>query len=153
MKAKTIYPQKPDDWTDQWAPDSAWGLVRASLMVGKSIGFLTLKSRGPTDEEIKRKPELSGVRRIVEEWMLLEYACCRLPLVEAVSKSGVAPETLKFVGAEMPPKPPAPPIPVIAMTPLYEIEKAIDRATRGIDAAAIVRSLVEDATGRLLGRV
>ena len=58
VKAKTIYPQKPEDWTDAWAPDSAWGLVRASLMVGKSIGFLTLKSRGPTDEEIKRKPEL-----------------------------------------------------------------------------------------------
>ena len=155
VKAKTIYPTKPDDWTDQWAPDSAWGLVRASLMVGKSIGFLTLKSRGPTDEEIKRKPELSGVRRIVEEWMLLEYACCWLPmnpeaLVEAVSKSGVAPETLKFVGAEMPAKPPAPPIPVIPMTPLYEIEKAIERATRHVDVAAMVRSLVAEAGGCLI---
>jgi hypothetical protein len=127
-------------------------------MVGKIIGFLTLKSRGPTDEEIKRKPELSGVRRIVEEWMLLEYACCWLPmnpeaLVEAVSKSGVAPETLKFVGAEMPAKPPAPPIPVIPMTPLYEIENAIERATQALDAGANVRSLVEDTTYRLLGRV
>jgi hypothetical protein len=56
VKAKTIHPTKPDDWTDAWAPDSAWGLVKASLMVGKSIAFLTVKSRAPTEEEIKRKP-------------------------------------------------------------------------------------------------
>jgi hypothetical protein len=90
--------------------------------------------------------------------MLLEYACCWLPMnpeapVEAVSKSGVAPETLKFVGAEMPVKPPAPPIPVIPMTPLYEIENAIERATKGFDTAGIVRTLVEDATYQLLGRI
>jgi hypothetical protein len=41
----------------------------------------------------------------------------------------------------------------IAMTPIYEIEKAIERATNGLDSGSIVRSLVEDATGRLLGRV
>ena len=158
VKAKTIYPQRPDDWTDQWAPDSAWGLVKSGLMTGKSIGFLTIKSRAPTEEEIKRKPDWAGVRRIVEEWILLEYACCWLPmnpeaLVEAVSKSGVPPETLRFVGAEMPAKPPSPPPPVIAMTPIYEIEKAIERATRGFDTAAMVRMLVEGATGRLLGKV
>jgi hypothetical protein len=74
-------------------------------------------------------------------------------LVEAVSKSGVAPETLQFVGAEMPAKPPAPPMSVIPRTPLYETEKAIERATRGFDTAAMVRSLVEDTTGRILGKV
>jgi hypothetical protein len=81
---------------------------------------------------------MGRVWRIVEEWILLEYACCWLPmnpeaLVEAVSKSGVAPETLQFVGAEMPAKPLAPPMSVIPTTPLYEIEKAIERATRGFD--------------------
>jgi hypothetical protein len=90
--------------------------------------------------------------------MLLECACCWLPmnpeaLVESVSKSGVPPESLRFVGAELPVKPPSPPPPVIAMTPIYEIEKAIERATRVIDAGAIVRSLVEDANGRLLRKV
>jgi hypothetical protein len=39
----------------------------------------------------------------------------------------------------------------IPYTPLYEIEKAIERATRNVDPAAIVRSLVADATGRLTG--
>jgi hypothetical protein len=159
VKAKTIYPTKPDDWTDAWAPDSAWGLVKASLMVGKSIGFLTVKSRAPTEEEIKRKPEWAGVRRIVEEWILLEYACCWLPmnpeaLVEAVSKSQLSADALKFVGAELPP--PAKKeeeVPPIAFTPLYEIEKAIERATRNVDAGAIVRALVAEASERVIGRI
>jgi hypothetical protein len=123
VKAKTIYPTKPDDGTDAWAPDSAWGLVKASLMVGKSIGFLTVKSRAPTEEEIQRKPEWAGVRRIVEEWILLEYACCWLPmnpeaLVEAVSKSQQSADALKFVGAELPPpakKEELPPIPFTSL--------------------------------------
>jgi hypothetical protein len=158
VKAKTVYPARPDDWSDAWTPDSAWGLVKSSLMVGKSIGFLTVSSRAPTEEEIKRKPDWAGVRRIVEEWILLEYACCWLPmnpeaLVEAVSKSGVTADTLKFVGAELPPKPASPPAPVIGMTPIYEIEKAIERATRALDPAEISRSLISGATDRLLGRV
>jgi hypothetical protein len=44
-------------------------------------------------------------------------------------------------------------MPVIPMTPLYEIEKAIERATGGFDTATMVRSLIEDATGRMLGKV
>ena len=132
--------------------------MKASLMVGKSIGFLTVKSRAPTEEEIQRKPEWAGVRRIVEEWILLEYACCWLPmnpeaLVEAVSKSQVPADALKFVGAELPPPAKKQEMPPIPFTPIYEIEKAIERATRGFDTAAMVRSLVENAAVRMLGKV
>jgi hypothetical protein len=53
----------------------------------------------------------------------------------------------------MPVNPPCPSSTVIAITPIYEIEKAIERATMILDPTAIVRSFVEDATRRLLGRV
>jgi hypothetical protein len=133
--------------------DCSWGRTRRRDWCGRASW--SARSLGSADKEIKS--ELSGVRRIVTV-MFLEYARCWLPmnseaLVKAISKSGVTPETLHFVGAEMPAKPSSPPIPVIAMTPLYEIEKAIERATKSLDAGAIVRSLVEDAAGRLLGKV
>ena len=108
VKAKTIYPTKPDDWTDAWAPDSAWGLVKASLMVGKSIGFLTVKSRAPTEEEIKRKPELG--RRPANRGGVDP---ARIRVLLAADESGgaggggveepaIGRTTLKFVGAELP---------------------------------------------------
>jgi hypothetical protein len=62
-------------------------------------------------------------------------------------------EALRFVGAELPPPATKPELPVIAMTPIYEIEKAIERATRGFDTEAIVRELVANATGRMMRKV
>jgi hypothetical protein len=77
VKAKTAYPPRPRDWPadQEWAPDSAFALVLAGPMNGKSVGYLAVKSHAPTAEEIKRRPELAQVRRIVEEWVLLEYGC------------------------------------------------------------------------------
>jgi hypothetical protein len=59
--------------------------------MGKSIGFLPTKSHAPTDDEIKKNADLQDVRRIIDEWLLLEYACVYIPcqqnaVVEAVSK-------------------------------------------------------------------
>src|SRR5262245_37557359 len=94
VKAKTVFPKRPDEWPADavWPSDAAWALVKSGLMAGKSIGFLTVKSHAPTDDEIRRTPDLSRVRRIVDEWLLLEYCCCWLPInpeaaVEAVSKA------------------------------------------------------------------
>src|SRR5262245_9987168 len=48
IKAKTVYPQKPADWPrDEWEPDAAYALVRAGLMTGKSVGFLSLEASPP----------------------------------------------------------------------------------------------------------
>jgi hypothetical protein len=45
IKAKTQYPAKPPSWPADkpWAPDTAFALVQAGLMVGKCISFLPLK--------------------------------------------------------------------------------------------------------------
>lgn len=92
IKAKTHYPPRPEGWPkEDWLPDYAYELVKVDLMRGKSIGFLPLQARSPTDAEIAKNPEIKSVRRIIEKWLLLEYACCFLPcqqnaVVETVSK-------------------------------------------------------------------
>jgi hypothetical protein len=92
IKAKTQYPARPDDWpADYWGPDEVFALVKEGLMNGKSIGFIRLKSHAPSSHEIAALPELADVTRIIDEWLLLEYACVFLPcnqnaLVEQVSK-------------------------------------------------------------------
>jgi len=93
VKAKTYYPARPDGWTlSDWPPDVAFELVKAGLLQGKSIGFIPMKLRAPSADEIQRTPALAQVRYIIEEWLLAEYACCYLPMqpnavVETVSKA------------------------------------------------------------------
>src|SRR5436305_351637 len=81
IKAKTQYPARPASWPSavEWPPDFAFPLVQSGLLCGKSIGFLPTKVRPPTDEERGRLPEMRKVQRIIEEWLLLEYACVYLP--------------------------------------------------------------------------
>lgn len=81
IQAKTYYPPRPKEWSEgPWLPDLAWELLRVGLLNAKSIGFLPLKVRPPTREEIRADPAFSRVRAIVEHWLLLEYACCFLPV-------------------------------------------------------------------------
>ena len=81
VKAKTVYPERPDHLpTDErWLPDCVFPLVEHGLLNGKSIGFLPTKVRVPSDEEKQKNPRLLHVHRIVEEWVLLEYALVYLP--------------------------------------------------------------------------
>src|SRR5436190_2197096 len=130
VKAKTVYPARPESWPDaaSWPPDFAFPLVQAGLLCGKSIGFLPTKVRTPTEEEIARRPELKQVARIVEEWLLLEYACVYMPaqqnaVVEAVSKSMPLPDDVRRA-LNLPDLPEPMTLP---FTPLGEIEKHIRR--------------------------
>src|SRR5262245_54709888 len=94
IKAKTQYPPRPDAWpaSQPWMPDQVFALVQASLLRGKSIGFLPLETHVPDEQEVARRGWGEDVRLVVDRWLLLEYACVSLPanqhaLVEAVSKS------------------------------------------------------------------
>lgn len=92
VKAKTHYPPRPTTWADgPWPPDVAFDLVQAGLLLGKSIGFVPLQLREPNADE-RREPAMKTVRFIIEKWLLVEYACCFLPMqpnavVEQVLKS------------------------------------------------------------------
>jgi hypothetical protein len=80
VKAKTVYPPRPASWSGAWPPDHAFELIQAGLLRGKSIGFFPLKLRPPSAEELERLPGYKGVRYVIEEWLLAEYACCVLPM-------------------------------------------------------------------------
>lgn len=102
IKAKTQYPPIPANWPEgeEWPPDCAFSLVQADLLRGKSIGFLPTAVHVPSREERERAMSHGGegakawqnVNLVIDEWILLEYACVFLPaqqnaVVENVSKS------------------------------------------------------------------
>src|SRR5205807_879711 len=76
IKAKTQYPARPDDWGQgkEWPADIAFSLVHADLLRGKSIGFLPTRVHMPDDKEVE-KHNWKGVACVIDEWILLEYAC------------------------------------------------------------------------------
>jgi hypothetical protein len=158
IKAKTQYPTRPPDWTEEcWPPDAAYSLVKAGLMNGKSIGFIVLKSHAPSSHEIAAKPDLFGnVRCVIDEWLLLEYACTFLPtnaeaVVEQVSKSNIkVPRQWLPEGTEKPPQKQQPVIPFISFS---EIEYAVERAMQQINTHAITEAATREAINRLRGIV
>ena len=95
IKAKTQYPPRPADWnkSEDWPADTAFALVQSGLLLGKSIGFLPTKIHLPTEKELEQ-PGWDKVNLVIDEWLLLEYACVYLPaqqnaVVESVSKAGI----------------------------------------------------------------
>src|SRR5262249_27215191 len=95
IKAKTVYPARPQDWPAEkdWPADVALSLVQADLLRGKSIGFLPTKVHNPKNSELEARG-WNDVDLVIDEWLLLEYACTFLPaqqeaVVEAVSKAAV----------------------------------------------------------------
>src|SRR5712692_5864684 len=97
IKAKTLYPPRPAAWADakDWPADMAFALVQADLLRGKSIGFLPVKVHVPDAQEKRQRLDDRGqteINLVIDEWILLEYACVVLPaqqnaVVESVSKS------------------------------------------------------------------
>jgi hypothetical protein len=156
IKAKTVYPPRPDDWKEPaWAPDTAWGLVKAGLLLGKSIGFITLKARPPSEEEVQKYPEWANAWRVVEKWALVEYCCTWLPVnpecvVAAVAKSLIRPDEVKALGIDLPaPPPPA----VIPFTTENDLRTAVLRRVAGIDPDQLAQCALQETIERLKGRV
>jgi hypothetical protein len=153
VKAKTLYPSRPESWPQgaPWPPDTVFPLVQAGLLCGKSIGFLPTRVRTPTDEEIRRRPELVQVKRVVEEWVLLGRqvdagVLQQHAVVEAVSKGLSLPEDYRRAMN-------LPQLPVVAFTPLDQIERYIRRRLEQIDFERLARNAVSDALDRARGRV
>jgi hypothetical protein len=97
IKAKTVYPPRPAAWPegDAWPPDQVFALIQAGLLQGKSIGFLPTKVHIPDDKEVQKNGWGNSVGLVIDEWLLLEYACVFLPanqdaLVESVAKGELA---------------------------------------------------------------
>lgn len=77
--AKTVCPTRPDGSAHDWPADDAFALVQPGWLVGHSVGSLALRLHPPSEEEIRNDPSLAGVRRDIDNWLLLEYARSWLP--------------------------------------------------------------------------
>jgi hypothetical protein len=163
VKAKTHYPPRPANWPkEDWPPDVAFALVQADLLRGKSIGFLPTKIHTPTNEE-KQQDGWQNVALVIDEWVLLEYACCFLPcqqnaVVEAVSKALPVPdEFLRVLGVDVAAvrqkAGDLAELPGVPFTPLEEIEKALVRAVARLDLNALVRQQTHTWLDQRRGRI
>ena len=99
-----------------------------------------------------RNPALRQVSRIVEEWLLLEYACVYLPaqqnaVVEAVSKGMPLPDDVRRA-LNLPST-----IAPLTFTPLPEIEKHVRRRLEAIDFERLANEAATRALDRARGRV
>jgi hypothetical protein len=158
IKAKTAYPARPASWpdADPWPPDKVLTLVQAGMLQGKSIGFLPLKVHAPTDRELEQNA-WTGCRLVIDEWLLLEYACVFLPanqnaLVEAVSKGDLSltPDLVKALGLDDGLfARPAPRPEVVRHTALEQIEAALGRRLAGIDLQGLIDAALDKARGRV----
>ena len=171
IKAKTQYPPRPEAWPagDEWPPDKVFALVQAGLLQGKSIGFLPTRVHVPDAKEAAERGWGDRAGLVIDEWLLLEYACVFLPanqdaLVEAVSKGAVALDAalLRALGIDSGPIAPrlasdsrseSPTIPPIPFTPLAEVERAATRAVEAVDWAAFAARRAAEYIDRLRGRV
>jgi hypothetical protein len=170
VKAKTQYPSRPDNWPGDaaWPADIALSLVQADLLRGKSIGFLPTKVHTP-DQAERKQQGWNDVHVVIDEWVLLEYACTFMPaqqnaVVEAVSKSalqlpadfmqamGLDPRLLQTALPAS--HDAAQPIPTLSRyTPLEEIEKALCRQIHAIDLRALAERTAQAAVDRARGRI
>ncbi len=109
LRAKTIYPQKPQDVECRWFTDEIWALIKCQppILRSKSIGFINLTPmRPPTQEELLVHPEWKSAG-ITDSSLLLEYSCvyngCNTDaLVQAISDKSVDAAVLKEMGIEVP---------------------------------------------------
>ena len=109
IRAKTIYPERPQDVETNWFTDEVWAMTKSSppILRCKSIGFLPLVPlRDASPEELQAHPEWEGAG-VWEKTLLLEYSCvysgCNEDaLVVAVNTKSLDPERLKLLGVEVP---------------------------------------------------
>jgi hypothetical protein len=161
IKAKTIYPARPADWAGDWPADIAFSLVQADLLRGKSIGFLPVKVHVPADKEMRERG-WTKVGLVIDEWILLEYACVFLPaqqnaVVESVSKSlppipWAIREALGLSEDDARISQPHESDPV-AFTLMSTIAQAAQQRLEEIDPVELAERAVSDRLDRLRGRV
>jgi hypothetical protein len=184
IKAKTQYPKRPSDWPaeQQWPADIALSLVQADLLRGKSIGFLPTKVHVPQQKEFEQRGwTTNDVDLVIDEWILLEYACTFLPaqqnaVVEQVAKGFAIPhDFLKAMGIDVGVIKELSPtrqreelfanasgsasdsalgsVVISHFTPLEEIEKAFERHLSGINLQKLADETAISVLDRLRGRV
>jgi hypothetical protein len=170
IKAKTLYPVRPESWPagEVWPSDQVFALIQAGLLQGKSIGFLPVKVHIPDNREAQKNNWGDNVGLVIDEWLLLEYACVFLPcnqdaLVESVTKGGLELSEPIRQALGLNPQLFASPAPVpgaassleqkIAFTSLDEIRRAVLDRVAAIDFTGLAEKTIKETWYKATGRV
>ena len=176
-KAKTIYPSRVEGQQGEFFPDTVWALVSQGVVNGKSIGFVGLEARAPTQQEIDLRPELAKAKRIITKSRVFEYSVCYNPanqdcLVEltSIAKSLACDEstladllkltpdqlqaTIKSIEFDEPNEPPAAPVlilPKSARLVTGEVEARLAQLYAQLNTTNTITA--EMIVKKLLGRI
>jgi phage head maturation protease len=157
IQAKTVYPPRPDGWTDPWAPDNVFALVQAGLLNAKSIGWLPTKVHCPDPREASANGWNTDTM-VIDEWLLVEYAVGTIPVnpetvVNIVSKTMPSAQELAALGWDAKlferGQVGVPETKIVPFTPWAEAEKCIERKLTSIDFANMTRNAIERALGKV----
>ena len=72
LLAKTIYA------TTELATE-IWELVKGGFLPARSVGFIPIESHEPDEKELRKYPDRTGARRVIDKWELLEYSVVPVP--------------------------------------------------------------------------
>jgi phage head maturation protease len=157
IQAKTVYPPRPDGWTDPWAPDNVFALVQAGLLNAKSIGWLPTKVHYPDPKEASANGWNTDTM-VIDEWLLVEYAVGTIPVnpetvVNIVSKTMPSPQELAALGWDAKlferGQVAVPETKIVSFTPWAEVEKWIERKLATIEFARMASNAVERTFGKV----
>ena len=93
------------EWADTEKAQEIKQLWDGGFLNAVSVGFISTKTHEPTPDDIKKKPEWADVRRVIDEWELLEFSIVPVPanpdaLVAAVKELKISEATQKELGIE-----------------------------------------------------
>ena len=82
IKAKTLYPPRPAAWPAAipGRPIRFWRSFSRACSTARASAFCRTRAHAPEHERGRERGWDAGVGLVIDEWLLLEYACCFLPV-------------------------------------------------------------------------
>jgi len=153
-QAKTQYTKRPEGHEGPWFPDSVWHMVNEGSLPGKSIGFIPTEMRPPAEKEIKDRPKMAGVSRVITKATILEYAVAPVQsnpdaILVSVGKGLHVPDAVaKALGLVIPD--PVAPRKYRSVSALKaEMYGKALRGLKGMDAKAMGQSVIDRLKGKV----
>ena len=87
------------EWADTAKAQEIKQLWDGGFLNAISVGFIVSKSHEPTPADIKKTPEWANVRRVIDEWELLEFSIVPVPAnpeaLAGIKELGISESTQK----------------------------------------------------------
>ena len=159
VKAKTIYPPRPDNWgNEDWPSNQIFALIQAGLLNAKSIGFIPTKTHTPGAIECQQNNWPEGAL-VIDKWILSGVRRGHDPR-QPGNRSRDRQQDARQIGRADPKKslwvetskkttPPTPE--VIPFTTYFEFNLAVERRLKEMSIEKMAQNSIARAMGGGLG--